>query len=361
VEATLRLQSGFTAHLTVIPALVQAGDVLFSDARNHASMIAGCRRSGAQIVRSRHGDTAALAAALQRTAGVRRRLVIPEGVLSMDGDLAPVPELVQVAAPDNALVMVDDAHGEGGRGRGGRGSADPFGRRGQVDIAIGTLSKAFGVIGGYVAGPQVLVESLKQRGRPYLFSSASTAAAVAACIAAVEIRQQSDHAVQQRWENTRLFQAALRAVGFDLGRTQTPITPVMVGDAQRAKTFSAELFTAGIFAQAVAFPTVPRLHGAPASDAVRHAHPSGFRGCGADAGTGRAGLSGDCLGGHPRHRERDASGEVIYTSARSGDSDPVSATSASERKPGRFHTLPGKQSSPMTTCLLGRHHHEASR
>jgi glycine C-acetyltransferase len=129
---------------------------------------------------------------------------------------------------------------------------------GQVDIEIGTLSKAFGVIGGYVAGPQVLIDYLKQRGRPYLFSSATTAADVAACIAAVEILQQLDHAVQQLWENTRFFQAALRVVGFDLGRTQTPITPIRVGDAQRARTFSTELFTAGIFAPAVAFPTVPR-------------------------------------------------------------------------------------------------------
>jgi glycine C-acetyltransferase len=258
VEATLSLQSGFTANLTVIPALVQAGDVVFSDELNHASIIDGCRLSGAQIVRYRHGDAADLAVALQRTGGVRRRLVITDGVFSMDGDIAPVPEIVQAAVTYDALVMVDDAHGEGVLGTGGRGITDHFGLHGQVDIEIGTLSKAFGVIGGYVAGPQVLIDSLKQRGRPYLFSSATTAADVAACIAAVEILQQSDQAVRQLWENTRFFQGELRALGFDLGRTQTPITPIMVGDAQRAKTFSAELFTAGILAQAVAFPTVPR-------------------------------------------------------------------------------------------------------
>jgi glycine C-acetyltransferase len=258
VEATLSLQSGFTANLTVIPALVQAGDVVFSDELNHASIIDGCRLSGAQIVRYRHGDAADLAVALQRTGGVRRRLVITDGVFSMDGDIAPVPEIVQAAVTYDALVMVDDAHGEGVLGTDGRGITDHFGLHGQVDIEIGTLSKAFGVIGGYVAGPQVLIDSLKQRGRPYLFSSATTAADVAACIAAVEILQQSDQAVRQLWENTRFFQGELRALGFDLGRTQTPITPIMVGDAQRAKTFSAELFTAGILAQAVAFPTVPR-------------------------------------------------------------------------------------------------------
>jgi glycine C-acetyltransferase len=258
VEATLSLQSGFNANLTVIPTLVQAGDVIFSDELNHASIIDGCRLSGAQIIRYRHCDAADLAAALQRTGGVRRRLVITDGVFSMDGEMAPLPEIVQAAATYDALVMVDDAHGEGVLGRGGRGITDHFGLHGQVDIEIGTLSKAFGVIGGYVAGPQVLIDYLKQRGRPYLFSSATTAADVAACITAVEILQQSDQEVQQLWENTHFFQAALRAEGFDLGRTQTPITPIIVGDAQRAKTFSAELFTAGLFAQAVVFPTVPR-------------------------------------------------------------------------------------------------------
>jgi glycine C-acetyltransferase len=258
VEATLSLQSGFNANLTVIPALVQAGDAIFSDELNHASIIDGSRLAGAQIVRYRYGDAADLAAVLQRTTGVRRRLVITDGVFSMDGEIAPLPEIVQVATTYDTLVMVDDAHGEGVLGKGRRGITDHFGLQGQVDIEIGTLSKAFGVIGGYVAGPQVLIDYLKQRGRPYLFSSATTAADVAACIAAVEIMQQSDHAVQQLWENTRFFQAAMRAAGFDLGRTQTPITPIMVGDAQRARTFSTELFTAGIFAPAVAFPTVPR-------------------------------------------------------------------------------------------------------
>jgi glycine C-acetyltransferase len=176
----------------------------------------------------------------------------------MDGEIAPLPEIVQVAAVHDALVMVDDAHGEGVLGAGGRGISDHFGLHGQVDIEIGTLSKAFGVIGGYIAGSQLLIDYLTQRARPFLFSSASTAADVAACIAAVACLEASDEAVKQLWDNTRFFQTKLRELGFDLGRTQTPITPIMVGDAPLAKAFSQALFEAGVFAQAIAFPTVPR-------------------------------------------------------------------------------------------------------
>ena len=258
VEATLTLQSGFNANLAVIPALVQEDDAIFSDALNHASIIDGCRLSRAQVIRYRHCDPDDLAAALARTQGVRRRLVITDGVFSMDGEMAPLPQLVKVAAQHEALVMVDDAHGEGVLGLGGRGISHHFGLLGQVDVEVGTLSKAFGVIGGYVAGRQVLIEYLKQRARPYLFSSAATAADVAACIAAVELLQQSQDRVAQLWDNTHFFQERLRALGFDLGHTQTPITPVMIGEAQRATMMSAQLFNAGVFVQAVTFPTVPR-------------------------------------------------------------------------------------------------------
>src|SRR5215470_9658295 len=257
VEATLTLQSGFNANLAVIPALVQEDDAIFSDALNHASIIDGCRLSRAQVIRYRHCDPDDLAAALKRTQGVRRRLVITDGVFSMDGEIAPLPQIVEVAAQYEALVMVDDAHGEGVMGLGGRGISHHFGLLGQVDVEVGTLSKAFGVVGGYVAGRQVLVDYLKQRARPYLFSSATTAADVAACIAAVQLLQQSQDRVAQLWDNTHFFQERMRALGFDLGRTQTPITPVMIGDAQRARTLSAELFNAGVFVPAVAFPTVP--------------------------------------------------------------------------------------------------------
>jgi glycine C-acetyltransferase len=242
----------------VIPILVQEDDAIFSDELNHASIIDGYRLSRAQVIRYRHGDPDDLAAALKRTLGVRRRLVITDGVFSMDGDIAPLPQIVQAAAQSDAMVMVDDAHGEGVLGLGGRGISHHFGLLGQVDVEVGTLSKAFGVIGGYVAGRQVLIDYLKQRARPYLFSSATTAADVAACIAAVELLQQSQEKVAQLWDNTHFFQECMRALGFDLGHTQTPITPVMVGDAQRARMFSAQLFSAGIFVQAVTFPTVPR-------------------------------------------------------------------------------------------------------
>jgi glycine C-acetyltransferase len=258
VEATLTLQSGFNANLAVIPALVQEDDAIFSDELNHASIIDGCRLSRAQVIRYRHCDPDDLAAVLTRTQGVRRRLVITDGVFSMDGEIAPLPQIIKVAAQHEALVMVDDAHGEGVLGLGGRGIGHHFGVLGQVDVEVGTLSKAFGVIGGYVAGRQVLVDYLKQRARPFLFSSATTAADVAACIAAVALLQQSQEQVAQLWDNTRFFQERMRALGFDLGRTQTPITPVMVGDTQRAKLLSAQLFNAGIFVQAIAFPTVPR-------------------------------------------------------------------------------------------------------
>jgi glycine C-acetyltransferase len=258
VEATLTLQSGFNANLAVIPALVQEDDAIFSDELNHASIIDGCRLSRAQVIRYRHCDPDDLAAALTRTPRGRRRLVITDGVFSMDGEIAPLPQIVKVAAQHEALVMVDDAHGEGVLGLGGRGISHHFGVLGQVDVEVGTLSKAFGVIGGYIAGRQVLIDYLKQRARPFLFSSATTAADVAACIAAVELLQQSQDKVVQLWDNTHFFQERMRALGFDLGHTQTPITPVMVGDAQRAKLLSAQLFDAGIFVQAVAFPTVPR-------------------------------------------------------------------------------------------------------
>jgi len=257
VAATLTLQSGFNANLAVIPALVQEDDAIFSDALNHASIIDGCRLSRAQVIRYRHCDPDDLAAALARTQGVRRRLVITDGVFSMDGEIAPLPQIVEVAAQHEALVMVDDAHGEGVLGLGGRGISHHFGLLGQVDVEVGTLSKAFGVIGGYVAGRQALIDYLKQRARPYLFSSATTAADVAACLAAVTLLQESQDKVEQLWDNTHFFQERMRALGFDLGHTQTPITPVMIGAAQRAKLLSAHLFNAGVFVQAVTFPTVP--------------------------------------------------------------------------------------------------------
>jgi len=194
-----------------------------------------------------------------REEGTRRILVVTDGVFSMDGDLAPLDGIVAAADAYDAMVMVDDAHGEGVLGRGGRGIVDHFGLHGRVDVEVGTMSKAFGVVGGYVAGSRELVDWLRQRGRPFLFSSAVTPADVAACIAAVDVLESSTELVDRLWENTRTFGDMMRSAGFDLGASQTPITPVMLGDEKIAGEFSRRLFEEqDVFAQAIAYPTVPR-------------------------------------------------------------------------------------------------------
>ena len=259
VEATLSLQSGFMANLATIPALVGPEDAIFSDELNHASIIDGCRLSRAQIIRYPHCDVQALADLLEREASkYRRRLLVTDGVFSMDGDIAPLPELARLARQYECILMVDDAHGEGVLGHGGRGIVDHFGLHGQVDIEIGTLSKAFGVVGGYVAGSARLIEYLRQKARPFLFSSAVTPPDVAACIAAVDILTESTELVERLWENARYFQEGIRQLGFDTGRSQTPITPVMLGDARLSTEFSRRLFEHNVFAQAIGYPTVPR-------------------------------------------------------------------------------------------------------
>ena len=259
VEAAISFQSGFNANLATIPALVGEGDVIFSDELNHASIIDGCRLSRARIVRYAHNDPNDLETKVREHLGsFRRGLIVTDGVFSMDGDIAPLPDIVEIAERYNLMLMVDDAHGEGVLGRGGRGIVDHFGLHGRVDIEVGTLSKAFGVVGGYVAGRREVVEWLRQRGRPFLFSSAMTAADTAACIAAVEILEESTALVDRLWENTRYFKEEMRRLGFDLGQSVTPITPVMLGDAHLAQTFSRRLFEEGVFAQAIGYPTVPR-------------------------------------------------------------------------------------------------------
>jgi glycine C-acetyltransferase len=259
VEAAISFQSGFNANLATIPALVGEGDAIFSDELNHASIIDGCRLSRARIVRYAHNDPSDLEAKIWENLGTfRRGLIVTDGVFSMDGDIAPLPEIVEIAERYHLMLMVDDAHGEGVLGRGGRGIVDHFGLHGRVDIEVGTLSKAFGVVGGYVAGRREIVEWLRQRGRPFLFSSAMTAADTAACIAAVEILEESTELVDRLWENTRYFKEEMRRLGFDLGQSVTPITPVILGDAHLAQTFSRRLFEEGVFAQAIGYPTVPR-------------------------------------------------------------------------------------------------------
>ncbi|MDQ7794457.1 MAG: glycine C-acetyltransferase [bacterium] len=260
-EATVSLQSGFTANLAVIPVLAGEGDLIFSDELNHASIIDGCRLSRARVFRYPHCDPAGLDSALVREsaqAPAARRLVITDGVFSMDGDLAPLPDIVAVARRHGAAVMVDDAHGEGVLGDHGRGIVHHFGLTGQVEVEVGTLSKAFGVMGGFIAGPRALIDFIRQRGRPFIFSSALTPADTAAAIAAVDLLDGDDSLVRQLWENTDYFKAGLRRLGFDTGRSQTPITPVMIGEAGKAQGFSRSLFARGVFAQAIGFPTVPR-------------------------------------------------------------------------------------------------------
>ncbi|MBX3005756.1 MAG: glycine C-acetyltransferase [Anaerolineales bacterium] len=259
VEAAITLQSGFTANLAVLPALVGKEDAIFSDELNHASIIDGSRLSGASIIRYKHCDPADLQRVLaERRGEFRRALVVTDGVFSMDGDVAPLPEIYAVTSQADAILMVDDAHGEGVLGKGGRGIVDHFNLHGKVDVEVGTFSKAFGVVGGVVAGNERIVEWLRQRGRPFLFSSAMTVPDVAACLAAVDLLEESSELVDRLWANTQFFKTEMQALGFDTGKSVTPITPVMLGDEQLAQQFSRELFAAGVFAMAIAFPTVPR-------------------------------------------------------------------------------------------------------
>ncbi len=260
VEAAITFQSGFNANLAVIPALVSKEDVIYSDELNHASIIDGSRLSRATIIRYAHADPEDLHKQIesQSDAGFRRALIITDGVFSMDGDVAPLDRIYEVASSYGHLLMVDDAHGEGVLGEGGRGIVDHFNLHGKVDVEMGTLSKAFGVVGGLVAGRQLIVDWLRQRGRPFLFSSAMTVPDVAACIAAIDILEESTELVDRLWENTRYFKQEMGALGFDTGESTTPITPVMLGEAPRAQEFSRRLFEEGVFAMALGFPTVPR-------------------------------------------------------------------------------------------------------
>jgi glycine C-acetyltransferase len=259
VEAAITFQSGFNANLATIPALVDKEDVIFSDRLNHASIIDGCRLSGAKIIAYEHNSAESLEEAIKENLSkYRRALVVTDGVFSMDGDIAPLPALYEVAKKYDILLMVDDAHGEGVLGKGGRGIVDHFGLHGKVDIEVGTMSKAFGVMGGVVAGDKVIVEWLRQRGRPFLFSSAVTVPDAAACIAAIDLLEESTELVDKLWENGRYFKAEMQKLGFDTGASETPITPVMLGEAPLAQEFSRELYKKGVFGTAIGYPTVPQ-------------------------------------------------------------------------------------------------------
>ena len=264
VEDALYVQSGFCANQAVIPALVgrdrESGqqDVIFSDRLNHASIIDGARLSGAKIVVYEHCDADDLERVIgENLPNYRRGLLVTDGVFSMDGDVAPLDRLYAVAERHGVMTMVDDAHGEGVLG-GGRGIVHQFGLQGRFDVEMGTLSKAFGVVGGVIAGARVIVDYLRQRARPFLFSSAVTPADTAACLAAVDLLEESEDLVERLWENAAFLKGGLQDLGFDTGHSETPIVPVMLGEAPLAKEFSRRLFEEGVFAMALGFPTVPR-------------------------------------------------------------------------------------------------------
>jgi len=264
VEDALFMQSGFCANQAAIPALVgrdrETGqqDVIFSDRLNHASIIDGARLSGAKVVVYEHCDVADAERVIAENLGqFRRGLLITDGVFSMDGDVAPLDRLYEVAQRYGVMTMVDDAHGEGVLGE-GRGIVHQFGLQGCIDVEIGTLSKAFGVMGGVVAGSRQIIDYIRQKARPFLFSSATTPPDTAACLAAVDILESGGELVQRLWDNAAYFRDGLQRLGFDTGHSQTPIIPVMLGEAPLAKAFSRRLFEEGVFAMAIGFPTVPR-------------------------------------------------------------------------------------------------------
>ena len=255
-ESVLTFQSGFVANLAVVPALMGENDLIFSDELNHASIIDACKLSKAQVIRYSHSNVADLEEKLKQSPKESKKLIITDGVFSMDGDIAPLPEIYKVAQSYNVMLMVDDAHGEGVLGSNGRGIVDHFKLHGKVDIEVGTMSKAFGVVGGFVAGKIELIEFLSQRARPFLFSSAMTIPDVGACIAAVDILENSDGLVKKLWQNADYLKKGLIKIGFNTGNSQTPIIPLMVGDSKKAQDMSKELFKLGLFAKAIVYPTV---------------------------------------------------------------------------------------------------------
>jgi glycine C-acetyltransferase len=258
-EDALSVQSGFLANQATVPSVVpDAADAVFTDELNHASIIDAVRLTKARRFIYRHCDVADLAARLEEGGSARRKLIITDGVFSMDGDVAPLPRIVEMAERHGAMVMVDDAHGEGVLGRNGRGIVSHFGLEGRVDFEVGTLSKAFGVVGGFIAGRREVIDFLRQKARPFLFSSALTPPDTAAAIAAVEILAAGGDEVKRLWSNSEYLRGKLDAAGFDTGVTETPITPVMLGEAALAQEFSRRLFARDVFAKAIGFPTVAR-------------------------------------------------------------------------------------------------------
>ncbi len=256
-EASLVFQSGFSANVGVLQVLVGEGDVIISDELNHASIIDGIRLSKAERSIYRHRDMDDLERHLEKHRSKRVKLVVTDGVFSMDGDVAPLRQIAGLAEAHGALVMVDDAHASGVLGANGRGTVNHFGLEGRVDLQIGTLSKAIGVLGGYVASTQVVRDFLIHRARPFLFSTSHPPGVAAACIAAIDVLLEEPGRIERLWSNTRRFKQGLQWLGFDLGSSETPITPVTVGKGELAMGLSDRLFERGVFAQGIGYPTVP--------------------------------------------------------------------------------------------------------
>jgi glycine C-acetyltransferase len=258
VEAVVVFQSGFTANAGTVSAILTKEDVVISDELNHASIIDGCRLSRATIKVFPHKDVDAARRIIKDLPPTQRRLLITDGVFSMDGDLGPLPALCELAEETGCIMMVDDAHASGVFGTNGRGTIDHFGMHGLVDVQVGTLSKAIGALGGYVAGSRNLIEFLYQRARPFLFSTSHPPAVAAACIAALDVLLEQPEIMEQLWDNTRFFKRGLERLGFNTGISESPITPVIAGDSAKANTLSDRLFEEGVFAQAIGYPTVAR-------------------------------------------------------------------------------------------------------
>ena len=258
VEAVVVFQSGFTANAGTVSAILTKDDIVISDELNHASIIDGCRLSRATIKVFPHKDVAAARRVIESLPAGGRRLLITDGVFSMDGDLGPLPDLCTLAEDTGCIMMVDDAHASGVFGRNGRGTIDHFGVHGRVDIQVGTLSKAIGALGGYVAGNRNLIEFLYHRARPFLFSTSHPPAVAAACIAAIDVLLEEPAIMERLWENTRFFKAGLARLGFNTGISESPITPVIAGESAAANALSDRLFERGVFAQAIGYPTVAR-------------------------------------------------------------------------------------------------------
>jgi glycine C-acetyltransferase len=257
-EAAVVFQSGFAANAGTVAAILTKDDFVISDELNHASIIDGSRLSRAAIKVFPHRDVDAARNIVRGLPAAGRKLLITDGVFSMDGDLGALPELCAVAEEFGCIMMVDDAHASGVFGRNGRGTVDHFGLHGRVDVQVGTLSKAVGALGGYVAGSKALIEFLHHRGRPFLFSTSHPPSVTATCLAALDVLVEEPQLIDQLWANTKFFKEGLRALGFNTGASESPITPVIVGEAPKAMKLSDRLFEEGVFAQGIGFPTVAR-------------------------------------------------------------------------------------------------------